>query len=128
MRLLHVALGVSSLARAQAFFGDLLGLAPSAPITLPVALGRDLFGLPVELQVINFKAEGVHLEVFVLPEAAAAPGPLAHCCLEVAGRAELLRRCERLGYPVRQAAKGDSVVVFVADLDGNQFELKERAG
>jgi catechol 2,3-dioxygenase-like lactoylglutathione lyase family enzyme len=130
MRLLHVAVGVSSSTRAQAFYGELLGLAPAAgPVTLPVALCRDLFGLAAELQKLDFEAEGVHLEAFVLPETErVTPSVVAHACLEVTGCADLVQRCERLGYPVRQAAKGDSVVVFIADLDGNWFELKERAG
>lgn len=125
MDLLHVGLTASSAERADGFYVDVLGLEKAEPKVLPAAISRALFGIDRELTVLNYTGHAAHFEVFICPE---EPGRVAHACLAVTNRAEFLRRCADAGVEVLRVPKGDSLVTFVKDADGNLFEIKERRG
>jgi hypothetical protein len=46
----------------------------------------------------------------------------------VENREEFGRKCRDMALTVNRIKKGDSLLMFVADYDGNLFEVKERAG
>lgn len=127
MKLLHVALVRSSEAASDRFFQDILGLARTRTKTASEELCAQLFGREREHQLIYYGNEHLLFEVFVSDQGDFGERHLGHVCLEVeAGDArELLARCAAAGIEVRRAAQG--AVIFIADEDGNLFEIKERA-
>jgi len=126
MRLVHAGLVSSSEDRADRFFGSVLGLEKTRRSELSAELADRLFGVDGGCEIVYYGSGDVELEVFLtrLPET--APSIIGHLCLEVASRAELLERCAAVGVAVREAPKGDSLIVFIEDEDGNLFEIKER--
>ena len=60
-----------------------------------------------------------------------APAParrIDHVCIAVESLPELLRRCEGAGVVVLRVPKGESLITFIKDTDGNLFEIKEASG
>ena len=126
MRILHAGLGASSEVKADKFFCELLGLAKHGPAVLPAGLCREVFGIQRELQVFNYQAEGLHFEVFIDPAFSRGLPAVVHTCLEVEGLDAFLARCAEQGIVVSRTPKGAAWVIFISDLDGNRYELKER--
>jgi len=126
MRIVHVGLGASSERNADLFFRELLGLAKAAPVSLSAGLCRSIFAIDRELRIINYKAEGIHLEVFIDPSYRAPEPTVLHACFEVDDLAGFLKKCGEAGLKVSRTPRGDSFVTFVSDLDGNRYEIKER--
>jgi catechol 2,3-dioxygenase-like lactoylglutathione lyase family enzyme len=48
-----------------------------------------------------------------------------HLCLEVEKREDFLAQCQSSGVEVKRIPKGDSLLAFIEDYDGNLFEVKE---
>ena len=126
MRSMHAGLGASSERNADVFFHELLGLSKHGPAVLPAELCRGVFGINRELTVFNYKAEGIHYEVFIDPAFRGGVPTVVHTCLEVDGLEEFLKRCAEKRICVSRTPKGDSFVIFISDLDGNLYEIKER--
>lgn len=126
MRMLHIGLGASSERNADLFFQELLGLAKAAPVQLPAALCRGIFAIDRELTIVNYADEGARFEVFIDPCYRAPQRTVLHSCLEVDDLAGLLARCHGAGLKVNRTPKGDSLVTFICDLDGNSYEVKEK--
>jgi catechol 2,3-dioxygenase-like lactoylglutathione lyase family enzyme len=127
MKLLHVALVRSSEAASDRFFEDVLGLARTRMKTAPAELCAQLFGRGEEHQLLYYGNEHLQFEVFLSNHGDFAPTHVSHVCLEVDDVPGLLARCAAAGCAVRQFVRGDSSVTFVADEDGNLFEIKGRA-
>jgi len=126
MELLHVALASSSEDRADGFYVGLLGLRKAEPKVLPAAIGRALFGIARELTVINYTGAAAHFEVFICPAAPPPTGRVEHTCVAVADLSEFLRKCEQARAEVIRVPKGESLITFIKDADGNLFEIKEK--
>ncbi len=128
MKLLHVALVRSSEAASDRFFQDVLGLARTRTKTASAELCAELFGREREHQLVYYGNEHLLFEVFVSDRGDfGETGHLGHVCLEVDDPRELLARCVAAGIEVRRAVQGNSSVLFIADEDGNLFEIKGRA-
>ncbi len=126
MDLLHVALSASSEDRADRFYVGLLGLKKAEPKILAADISRAIFGIDRETMVINYIGGAARFEVFVSP---AAPTPIRrveHTCIAVENLPEFLRKCETLQVEVIRVPKGESLITFIKDADGNQFEVKEK--
>ena len=124
MDFVHTGLGASSEDRADAFYEGVLGLAKDPAKVLGRELSQALFGIDADLPMLNYRGDGVHFEVFVLPGPVDPRPAVTHACLQVADLAALVAACERAGARVIQVPKGDKTLTFVADLDGNLFEVK----
>lgn len=111
-------------ADADRFFVTLLGLEKSTPKTLPSVVAEGVFGVTADLGMINYTGDGVHFEVFIDPNREPSNDPIIHACLSVADRDAFLARCEQHGVQVRRVPKGDKVVTFIHDYDGNLYEIK----
>src|SRR5262249_55419146 len=130
MKLLHVALVRSSEAASDRFFQEVLGLARTRTKTAPAELCAPLFGRGEEHKLVYYGNEHLQFEVFLSDRGDFGDfggGHLSHVCLEVDDAGELLARCAAAGCEVRRVVRGDSSVTFIADEDGNLFEIKERA-
>ena len=127
MKLLHVALVRRSEAASDRFFQGVLGLARTRTKTVSAELSAQLFGREQEHQLVYYGNEHLEIEVFVSDRGDFAETHLGHVCLEVEDPQELLARCAAAGIAVRQAVRGSSSVIFIADEDDNLFEIKGRA-
>ena len=124
MILRHVALICSSEEKSDKFYKNLLGLQKSEPKTIPPALSKALFDVDSELKIINYRNEYLHFEMFFTDRTRSSAGRIEHVCLEVDDLAAFLERCRTLQVKVVQVPKGDKMLTFVSDDDGNLFEIK----
>jgi catechol 2,3-dioxygenase-like lactoylglutathione lyase family enzyme len=112
-------------ADADRFFVTVLGLTKAAPKVLPKAVSDGLFGVAADLTMIDYTGAGVQFEVFIDPHRERSNDPIVHACLSVADRESLLTRCESQGLKVARVPKGDNLLTFVRDYDGNLYEIKQ---
>ena len=125
MNLIHIGLVSSSEERADRFFGDLLGLEKTRRSALSDDLAAQLFGIDKGCEIAYYAGGNVVFEVFFSENPEPTGRKISHTCIEVPKRAQFLERCRALGLGIREAPKGEVVVVFVEDHDGNLFEVKE---
>ncbi len=126
MNLLHVALVCKSEENSDKFYRDLLGLTKSASRVLPAALSSAIFGIDSEMKMINYSDGPIYFEIFIKEGERGGMDRVAHCCLEVNDLSEFLDGCRNMGLKVVQVPKGESVVTFINDHDGNLFEIKQK--
>ncbi|UCD79521.1 MAG: VOC family protein [Desulfobacterales bacterium] len=124
MFLRHVGLACSTEDNADKFYRDLLGLNKSEPKTLPSDLSRAIFNVDAELQIIDYMEEKVHFEIFITGLVGNPSRQIAHQCLEVDALSDFIEKCRTLKVEISQIPKGDKVLTFIKDFDGNLFEIK----
>lgn len=123
----HVALARRSLEEADRFFVELLGLERTRARDLPADLAGAVFGFAEPCRMIDYEGGGVRFEVFV-PAAErpfAAPGDYRHVSLQVGDRESFLARASAAGIEVRRVVRQGRDVAFLADSDGNLFEIQQ---
>ena len=125
MRLHHVGLVCSSQERADRFYEGILGLAKIKTSELTEDVMEQIFHTPQRCLMIFYGNDGFAVEVFVPEESPARKTRFEHLCLEVKEREAFLKKCHDNGLEVRRIPKGDTFLAFVADYDGNLFEIKE---
>ena len=128
MRLHHVAVVCSSQENADRFYGNILGLRMIIAYSLSEDFAEAIFHIAQKCAVVLYGNENMVIEVFVPESPAENRAPFVHLCLEVEKREEFARKCRDMALSVNRIKKGDSLLMFVADYDGNLFEVKERAG
>jgi len=128
MRLHHVAVTCSSQENADRFYEGLLPLQKIKTTTLSERLAGQIFGIAQKCQTILYASETLAVEVFVPASPPGKRAPFVHLCLEVEDREEFVERCQDMALPVKRIEKGDSLLTFVEDFDGNLFEIKETPG
>jgi catechol 2,3-dioxygenase-like lactoylglutathione lyase family enzyme len=126
MNLQHVGLTCSSGENADKFYEVLLGLKKSAPKILPASLSKAIFNIDSELTVVNYMNESVHFEIFIHSHHQSNDSRIDHVCLEVKDLREFLQQCRSLNVKFVQVPKGESMITFVSDDDGNLFEMKQK--
>ena len=124
MLLRHVALTCSSEKKSDRFYKDLLGLQKSEPKILPMALSRAIFNIDAELVMINYQDEKVHIEIFITGHSVNHSRQVEHTCLEVDDLPDFIKKCNERGVDISQIPKGDRILTFIRDFDGNLFEIK----
>ena len=126
MQLIHAGLTSHSEAAADRFFGGVLGLEKTRRSALPAALAEPLFGVDQGCEILYYGGGNLLLEIFVTGPRERAAGKIDHLCIEVADRGEVIAKCGEHGFAVREVPKGEDVIVFIEDEDGNLFEVKQR--
>ena len=124
MRLHHVACVCSSLENAARFYEEILGLKKIKTASLNKELTEQIFDISLECEMVTYGNDHFNIEIFVDPHGPKDIVGFGHFCLQVGDREELLRICESAGLPVKRVPKGDSVVMFIKDFDGNLIEIK----
>jgi catechol 2,3-dioxygenase-like lactoylglutathione lyase family enzyme len=125
MRLHHVGLVCSSQEKADRFYKGILGLAKIKTSELAEEVTEQIFYSVQRCLMIFYERGGFAVEVFVPEKIPARKGIFEHFCLEVGEREAFLETCEKNGLEVRRIPRGDTFLAFVADFDGNLFEIKE---
>ena len=126
MDLIHIGLVCSDEEKACRFYGELLGGELTRRSKLSVDVAQNAFGLDDECEIICFCIDDMVFELFMTGWAEEAPRKISHICIEVENRDALLERAAEMGFAVREAPRGDSSIFFLADLDGNLFEVKDK--
>ena len=124
MILQHVALTSSSEEKSDKFYQDLLGLQKSEPKTIPPTLSKALFDINSELKIINYLDENLHFEIFFSDQNSGGAKRNDHACLQIDDLEAFLEKCRTLQVKIVQAPKGDKLLTFISDDDGNLFEIK----
>lgn len=127
IRYVHSGLGSVSIEHADLFYGQLLGLERTEPRILPRETAEALFGVQTELTMVYYQNEHSQFELLVHPDLESfngARGNVSHDCIQVADKEDFVEECEKSGCQVLQVPKGDKVLTFVRDLDGNLFEVR----
>ena len=124
MILRHVALTCSTEKKSDRFYKNLLGLEKSEPKTLPMTLSRAIFNVDTELMMINYQGEKILFEIFITGHLINAARQIEHVCLEVDDLENFLKQCRDLDVKISQIPKGDRILTFISDFDGNLFEIK----
>jgi len=124
MRLHHVACVCGSLENTARFYEDIVGLRRIKTSTLNKELAEQIFDISLECEMVTYGNENFNIEIFVGAHVPKNIAGFGHFCLQVGDREDLLRMCESAGLTVKRVPKGDSVVTFVKDFDGNLIEVK----
>lgn len=125
MILRHMALTCSSEEKSDKFYKNLLGLRKLEPKTLSHTLSQAIFNVDSELKVINYMDEYVHFEIFITFPYNSNISQIGHVCLEVKNLEVFLGKCRSMDVEIIQVPKGDALITFVRDYDGNLFEIKD---
>jgi catechol 2,3-dioxygenase-like lactoylglutathione lyase family enzyme len=126
MRTVHVGLAASSEENADRFFRDLLGLKKEEPKTISQQVSKAVFGIAEDLRVVNYTGNGSHFEVFIHGTGVRKNGAAEHVCVEIDELDKFLEKSRSMNVQILRVPKGDAILSFVYDLDGNCFELKQK--
>ena len=125
MKLNHIALVCSSEQRADDFYEGILGLRRIKSFLVPSELSRQIFDVDDECRVVVYGDSQFTVEVFLRTPTAGRGTRFEHVCAEVEDLEEFVRKCEAMNVEVNRVPKGDRLLTFVRDYDGNIFEIKE---
>lgn len=125
MRVNHVALVCSSEENADDFYGGILGLEKVRTSVLPKNLARQIFGIDRECEILVYGNDRFTAEVFITTGLSRGDSSFEHVCLEVKDVETFVAECEARGVMVNRVLKGERLLTFVKDFDGNLFEIKE---
>ena len=64
-------------------------------------------------------------EIFLTSHNHSSVNRIEHVCLEVDDLAAFLEKCRTLQVKIVQVPKGDKLLTFISDEDGNLFEIKK---
>ena len=126
MILKHVALVCGSKENSDKFYEQLLGLAKINSKILPRELSRQIFDLDSELQIINYADENLHFEIFIDNRQRPDVKRIEHVCLEIEDMEAFIKKCNAMEADILQIQKGDRLLLFIKDFDGNLFEIKAK--
>jgi catechol 2,3-dioxygenase-like lactoylglutathione lyase family enzyme len=126
MRVSHVALASSSEEKADRFYQDVLGLKRTRTVTLPASIMKSIFGLDQECRKTDYENAEIRFEIFFKDWKGPQTIRPDHVCLEVGDLEVFLKKCEAMKVEIIRVAKGESIVIFIKDYDGNFFEIKEK--
>ncbi len=123
MNLRHAGIACRSEENADRFYRDLLGLDKAEPKVLPAALSQAIFGVDEDLPMINYTGPNAHFEIFI-SNTETVSDRITHACIEVADLETFLQKCIELGVAANRVPKGEAMLTFIRDFDGNLFEVK----
>ena len=125
MKLHHLAMVCSTVEMADRFYEGVLNLKKIKSGTLDRRFGEKIFDIPQECEMILYGNKDFRIEVFVTVSDPKMKAPYVHVCLEVNDRKSFTKKCEEAGLAVKRIPRGDYMIVFIEDYDGNLFEIKE---
>jgi len=124
IKLNHIALNIREVNEVTDFYQNILGFHLEYQFELSATLSHTIFGINQSLTAYFCKKEQVAFELFVLPEN--MNKGLAHVCLEMSNRDELITRCQSKDYKVNNIQRDNKPnLLFIWDKSGNCFEIKE---
>ena len=125
MKLAHVSAVCISRKNSDRFYKDILGLEEVKEFILKNDLAEKLFGVACDCQVVVYTNEDFAVEVFIPELFPEKKNPFVHHCLKVGDKEKFLNKCQAAGLNVNYVPKGDKMLSFLEDFDGNLFEITE---
>jgi len=125
MRLQHIALGCSSENECDRFYQEVLGLEKMKSKTLPAELSNQIFKIDRECKILKYGDHAIKFEIFIDEKGCSEDKTMEHICMEIYDRNLFIQKCSRMNVEVLQIPRGESILVFIKDYDGNLFEIKE---
>ncbi len=126
MFLNHVALVCSSEEKSDRFYKDVLDLEKLQSKVISSDLSKKVFDLDNEYQVIDYGNESIKFEIFISEKSDFAEKRLSHVCHNIKNMNLFLKKCAENQVDISKIPKGDNILVFIKDYDGNMFEIKEK--
>jgi catechol 2,3-dioxygenase-like lactoylglutathione lyase family enzyme len=124
IKLNHIALNIREVNDVTDFYQNILGFHLEYQFELPAILSQTIFGIDKSVPAYFYKNKQVAFELFVLPEN--MNKGLAHVCIEMSYRDELITRCQSKDYKVNSIQRDNKPnLLFIWDKSGNCFEIKE---
>lgn len=124
MKLNHIALDISNTIDIIEFYQNILGFNLEYKFELPEELSLNIFGIAKNLPVFFFKKDYLAFELFVCNDS--VNKRIAHICLEMSDREQLISQCKEKDYKVKNIKRDNKPnLLFVWDKSGNCFEIKE---
>jgi catechol 2,3-dioxygenase-like lactoylglutathione lyase family enzyme len=120
----HAAVVCGSEANADRFYQTILGLKKIKSSLLEEVVTEQIFGRAHQCRILLYGNESFAIEVFMTDRAQEGGASSEHLCIEVEDREKFLKMCQSSGVNVKRIPKGDSLLTFVEDYDGNLFEVK----
>jgi len=127
MRLKHVGLVCRSENNSDRFYENLLGLKKIGSKMVPGDLSRQIFNLNSEYKIVNYANDAIHFEIFIDAHRTYDDKRIEHICLEFEDLEAFLAKCQQMAVTILKIHRGDAVLTFIRDFDGNLFELKEKS-
>ena len=125
MKLHHGAVGASSEKKADMFFSDLLGLQRIKASSLNQELAERIFHIDADCGLLLYGNEDFSVEVIVSDPLPVQERTFSHLCLEVVDRDSFIERCREKGLEINLVPKGEALLCFIKDFDGNLYEIKD---
>ena len=126
MFLNHIAVFCSSEEESDTFYSNLLGLKKVNSRVLPSELIEKIFGVSIELKMVNYANDDIRFEVFIGDDKGLDVHKIGHACLEVDDREAFIKECEAMKLKINKIPRDDSFILFISDYEGNLFEIKEK--
>ncbi len=120
----HVGLNIGHREEIENFYREILGFKLLRTFPITGELSRQIFQIDEGTQATLMNRGDVTVELFLCTEN--RPGGYAHLCIDVENREEIVRKCLLKGYPVFRKKRDKGDLIFIRDLSGNIFELKEK--
>ncbi len=120
----HVGLNIGHREEIENFYREILGFKLLRTFPITGELSRQIFQIAEGTQATLMNRGDVTVELFLCTENRL--GGYAHLCIDVENREEIVRKCLLKGYPVFRKKRDKGDLIFIRDLSGNIFELKEK--
>jgi len=121
----HAAVVCRSRETADRFYGDLLGLRAVKERVLDESLAEEIFEIRQSCVFLRYEGKGLAVEVFLVEDAGRKGPRFEHLGVEVEDQKAFLSRCESAGVKVKRIRRGEKILAFVDDGDGNLLEIKQ---
>lgn len=125
----HVGIFSNDAGRLIQFYKEKFGFKNEPAQILPESVVRPIFGISCECEMFRLTLDGAVLEIFqpaardLLVEGK-TPAGCNHWALVVEDKVKFCAQLEEKGASVIKVNRGEHIVYFVADPDGNKIEIR----
>jgi len=120
----HLGLEGEDEHKTDEFYLEVLGMSKKDGFVLSAVLGKSLFGVDKEIEILNYSKEDLFLEVFITGKK--QQNAYTHLCIEVDDRKAFIENCAKHGIEPTVGLKQGREIIFIKDFTGNRFEIKEK--
>jgi catechol 2,3-dioxygenase-like lactoylglutathione lyase family enzyme len=120
----HIALIGKSEKNSKLFFSNLLGLSLVKKFTLSKILSNQIFKINETINVLVYKNQEICFEIFL--QKYEQKDSYHHICIDVNNKEEIIEKCKINNIEYFKANKENKQLLFIKDLAGNLFEVKEK--
>lgn len=123
MKLEHLALSIRDRNEIKRFYQDILGMKVIRNFQMDKDLAFDIFRLTESPEVFLLQKDGLQLEIFLSSQK--HPHGFDHICISTKQREALVKKAKQDSYRVFRLKREHSDLVFISDMSGNTFEVKQ---